>query len=123
MIPAWLDRAWLEDFYWTYQNVVTALGVNGLLALSMYVVLAVGQLSLGQAAFMGLGAYSSAIMTANSGVGSELTARARMSSSEEESARSLAACTWPAASISISPSGGTPSREPRTLPATGPAHP
>jgi branched-chain amino acid transport system permease protein len=33
------------------------------LALSMYVVLAVGQLSLGQAAFMGLGAYSSALMT------------------------------------------------------------
>ena len=48
---------------WTYQNLVHALGINGLLALSMYVVLAVGQLSLGQAAFMGLGAYSSALMT------------------------------------------------------------
>ena len=55
--------AWLDDFLWTYQNLVYALGVNGLLALSMYVVLAVGQLSLGQAAFMGLGAYSSALMT------------------------------------------------------------
>jgi len=55
--------AWLDDFLWTYQNVVHALGINGLLALSMYVVLAVGQLSLGQAAFMGLGAYSSALMT------------------------------------------------------------
>ncbi len=55
--------AWLGDLYWTYQNVVVALGVNGLLALSMYVVLAAGQLSLGQAAFMGLGAYSSALMT------------------------------------------------------------
>ena len=54
---------WLDDFLWTYQNVVHALGINGLLALSMYVVLAVGQLSLGQAAFMGLGAYSSALMT------------------------------------------------------------
>ncbi len=54
---------WLSDFLWTYQNVVYALGVNGLLALSMYVVLAVGQLSLGQAAFMGLGAYSGALMT------------------------------------------------------------
>lgn len=53
----------LSDFLWTYQNVVYALGVNGLLALSMYVVLAVGQLSLGQAAFMGLGAYSGALMT------------------------------------------------------------
>ena len=54
---------WLDDFLWTYQNVVYALGINGLLALSMYVVLAVGQLSMGQAAFMGLGAYSSALMT------------------------------------------------------------
>jgi branched-chain amino acid transport system permease protein len=54
---------WLDDFLWTYQNVVHGLGVNGLLALSMYVVLAVGQLSLGQAAFMGLGAYSSALLT------------------------------------------------------------
>ena len=55
--------SWLDDLLWTYQNLVYALGVNGLLALSMYVVLAVGQLSLGQAAFMGLGAYSSALMT------------------------------------------------------------
>ena len=55
--------AWLDDVLWTYQNLVYALGVNGLLALSMYVVLAVGQLSLGQAAFMGLGAYSSVLMT------------------------------------------------------------
>lgn len=54
---------WLDDMLWTYQNLVHAMGVNGLLALSMYVVLAVGQLSLGQAAFMGLGAYSSALMT------------------------------------------------------------
>ena len=54
---------WLDDFLWTYQNLIHSLGINGLLALSMYVVLAVGQLSLGQAAFMGLGAYSSALMT------------------------------------------------------------
>lgn len=54
---------WLDDLLYAYQNVIHALGVNGLLALSMYVVLAVGQLSLGQAAFMGLGAYSSALMT------------------------------------------------------------
>jgi branched-chain amino acid transport system permease protein len=53
----------LDDFLWTYGNVINALGLNGLLALAMYVVLAVGQLSLGQAAFMGLGAYSSALMT------------------------------------------------------------
>ena len=58
---------WLDDFLWTYGNVIHALGVNGLLALSMYVVLAIGQLSLGQAAFMGLGAYSSALMTLSLG--------------------------------------------------------
>src|SRR6202142_4064470 len=55
--------AWLDDFLWTYHGLIASLGVNGLLALSMYVVLAAGQLSLGQAAFMGLGAYSSAAMT------------------------------------------------------------
>ena len=59
---------WLDDFLWTYQNLIHALGINGLLALSMYVVLAVGQLSLGQAAFMGLGAYSSALMTLKLGL-------------------------------------------------------
>jgi len=59
---------WLDDFLWTYQNLLYALGVNGLLALSMYVVLAVGQLSLGQAAFMGLGAYSSVLMTLKLGL-------------------------------------------------------
>lgn len=55
--------AWLDDLLFTYQNVAVALGINGLLALSIYVVLAAGQLSLGQAAFMGLGAYSSALMS------------------------------------------------------------
>ena len=59
--------AWLDDWLFAYGNLVHALGVNGLLALSMYVVLAVGQLSLGQAAFMGLGAYSSALMTLSLG--------------------------------------------------------
>jgi branched-chain amino acid transport system permease protein len=59
---------WLDDFLWTYQNLIHSFGINGLLALSMYVVLAVGQLSLGQAAFMGLGAYSSAVMTLKFGM-------------------------------------------------------
>ncbi len=56
---------WLGDLLFTYSNLIHAVGINGLLALSMYVVLAAGQLSLGQAAFMGLGAYSSALMTLN----------------------------------------------------------
>ncbi len=52
-----------DDFFFTYQELIYALGVNGLLALSMYVVLSIGQLSLGQAAFMGVGAYVSALLT------------------------------------------------------------
>ncbi len=52
-----------DDFFFTYQAVIYALGINGLLALSMYVVLSIGQLSLGQAAFMGIGAYVSALLT------------------------------------------------------------
>lgn len=58
----------LSDLFFTYQNLIYDLGLNGLLALSMYVVLAVGQLSLGQAAFMGLGAYSGALMTLKLGL-------------------------------------------------------
>ena len=58
---------WVDDLLFTYSNLIHALGINGLLALSMYVVLAAGQLSLGQAAFMGLGAYSSALMTLDLG--------------------------------------------------------
>jgi branched-chain amino acid transport system permease protein len=57
----------LSDLLFTYQSLLDALGINGLLALSMYVVLAVGQLSLGQAAFMGLGAYSGALMSLDLG--------------------------------------------------------
>lgn len=59
---------WLDDFLWTYQTLIHTLGINGLLALSMYVVLACGQLSLGQAAFMGLGAYSGALLTMKAGL-------------------------------------------------------
>lgn len=64
-MPALPD--WLSDLLWTYETLIHALGINGLLALSMYVVLAVGQLSLGQAGFMGLGAYSAALMTTRLG--------------------------------------------------------
>ncbi len=55
--------ATFDDFFFTYQALIYGVGVNGLLALSMYVVLAIGQLSLGQAAFMGIGAYVSALLT------------------------------------------------------------
>ena len=56
----------MEDWLlWLILAVIFAVGINGLLALSMYAVLAVGQLSLGQAAFMGIGAYVSALLTIN----------------------------------------------------------
>ncbi|KMO33428.1 branched-chain amino acid ABC transporter permease [Methylobacterium aquaticum] len=57
----------LDDFYWTYQSLIHGIGVNGILALSVYVVLAVGQLSLGQAAFMGVGAYTGALLSVKLG--------------------------------------------------------
>jgi branched-chain amino acid transport system permease protein len=59
---------WLDDFLWAYGSVIYGLGVNAILGLSMYVVLALGQLSLGQAAFMGIGAYTSALLTLKLGV-------------------------------------------------------
>ena len=43
------------------------LAINALLALSIYLTLACGQLSLANAAFMGLGAYTSAVLTINRG--------------------------------------------------------
>lgn len=58
----------LDDFLWAYGSLVYGLGVNGLLALSMYAVLSLGQLSLGQAAFMGVGAYTGALLTLKLGV-------------------------------------------------------
>jgi branched-chain amino acid transport system permease protein len=55
--------AFLDDLFFTYSSLIYGLGINALLALSMYCVLAMGQLSLGQAAFMGVGAYSGALLT------------------------------------------------------------
>lgn len=57
----------LEDWLFTYQSLIHALGVNALLALAMYVVLAIGQIALGQAAFMGVGAYAAALLTVKFG--------------------------------------------------------
>ena len=47
--------------YW--ESVAIFLGINALMALSVYVPLAAGLISLGQAEFMAIGAYTSAIMT------------------------------------------------------------
>ena len=53
----------LEDLWATYQSLVFFLGINAILALSSYVTLAAGQLSLAQAAFMGIGAYTAVLLT------------------------------------------------------------
>jgi len=58
----------LHDFIWAYQDLFYGLGVNAILALSMYAVVALGQLSLGQAAFMGVGAYVGAVFTVKFGL-------------------------------------------------------
>jgi branched-chain amino acid transport system permease protein len=53
----------LVSFWQTYNTLVYTLFVHALLGLSIYATLACGQLSLGNAAFMGIGAYSAALMT------------------------------------------------------------
>ena len=58
----------LSDLYWTYQNIIHGIAVNGILGLSVYLVLSIGQLALGQAAFMGIGAYFGAIATTKLGL-------------------------------------------------------
>ncbi|MGA2402751.1 MAG: branched-chain amino acid ABC transporter permease, partial [Syntrophobacteraceae bacterium] len=53
----------LSQFYAIYGSIVNFMGINALLALSLYVTLSAGQLSLGNAAFAGIGAYASGILT------------------------------------------------------------
>ncbi len=52
----------------SYEGLVRFVGINAILGLSIYVTLAAGQLSLGQAAFMGIGAYSAALLTKGLGL-------------------------------------------------------
>ncbi|MDE1948612.1 MAG: branched-chain amino acid ABC transporter permease [Burkholderiales bacterium] len=55
------------EFWAVYSNLVLTLGTNALLALSIYLTLSCGLLSLANAAFMGIGAYTSALLTMNEG--------------------------------------------------------
>ena len=59
--------SWLDNFWSIYSNVVLTLGINGLLALSIWMTLSCGMLSIGNAAFMGVGAYTAALITMNLG--------------------------------------------------------
>jgi branched-chain amino acid transport system permease protein len=53
----------LSDLWLTYQSVVAFIGINGLLALSVYATLSCGQLSLANAGFMAFGGYTAALLT------------------------------------------------------------
>ena len=53
----------LDSFWATYSTLVLSLGVNALLALSIWLTLSCGLLSLANAAFMGIGAYAAALLT------------------------------------------------------------
>jgi branched-chain amino acid transport system permease protein len=59
---------WLHSFWATYSTLVLSVGTNVLLALSIYLTLACGMLTVANAAFMGLGAYASALITINTGM-------------------------------------------------------
>ena len=58
---------YLDNFWSIYSNLVLTLGTNALLALSIYLTLSCGMLAMANAAFMGIGAYTSAILTMNHG--------------------------------------------------------
>ena len=53
----------MMSFWQTYNTLIYTVFVHGMLALSIYITLACGQLSLGNAAFMGIGAYTAALFT------------------------------------------------------------
>ncbi len=52
----------LGDFLSAYSTLIALVGINALLALSVWLTLYAGQLTLGNAAFMGIGAYVSALL-------------------------------------------------------------
>ncbi|HUD00094.1 MAG TPA: hypothetical protein VMR88_16500, partial [Candidatus Polarisedimenticolaceae bacterium] len=54
---------WLDTFWATYNTLVLSIGTNVLLALSIYLTLSCGLLTVANAAFMAIGAYSSALLT------------------------------------------------------------
>ena len=59
---------WWEGFWATYSTVVLSIGVNAMLALSIYLTLSCGLLSLANAAFMGIGAYAAAMLSMHTGL-------------------------------------------------------
>ena len=58
---------WFNDFWSTYSTLVFTVGVHAMMALSLWLTLSCGLLSLANAAFMGIGAYASALLTLQAG--------------------------------------------------------
>ena len=57
-----------ENFWQIYSNLVLTVGVNALLALSIWLTLSCGLLTMANAAFMGIGSYTSSLLTMHAGV-------------------------------------------------------
>jgi len=53
----------LAQFYAVYGSVINFIGINALMALSLNITLAAGMLSMGNAAFAGLGGYAAGVLT------------------------------------------------------------
>jgi branched-chain amino acid transport system permease protein len=58
----------VHQFIAIYGSLINFIGINALLALSLYLTLAAGQLSLGSAAFAAIGGYTAGILTMKFGV-------------------------------------------------------
>ena len=58
----------LGEFVRVYQTTIGVIGINALLALSVWITLYAGQLTLGNAAFMAIGAYGAALLGMRLGV-------------------------------------------------------
>ena len=59
--------AGFENFWSIYSNLILTVGINGLLALSIWLTLSCGLLAMANAAFMGIGAYAASILTMSAG--------------------------------------------------------
>src|ERR1700733_6177833 len=57
----------LDNFWSIYSNLVLTIGINALLALSIWLTLSCGLLAMANAAFMGIGAYTASLLTMNAG--------------------------------------------------------
>jgi branched-chain amino acid transport system permease protein len=57
---------WVDSFWATYNTLVLSVGTNVLLSLSIYLTLCCGLLTVANAAFMGIGAYTAALLTLRS---------------------------------------------------------